>query len=291
MVGEVYVLAAPAGAIPDVPNDGALVQIPGTDMYLRRVTPGELPSIAPPAGLHDLFAMRRIADGVSRTAGFDSAAALQWHDASDVPTISHVGGAVSAIANKISGGLALTGSGTTGVGASNVNGLNTIVMDRAQSNSLETSGALLPAAGNWLWTLVVGIGAVGHINSGLVYGTGGDVGLYITANHASQFNGTFNIGGVAGAFANPPYAGLHVVQIAADLTGAAPDPGTAKVFVDNVEVTTISYEAAVNAVTWSLFRYGSQYLGGQFCESIISADPAEQVAAHDFVATKWGLAA
>ncbi|PTW44020.1 hypothetical protein [Rhodovulum kholense] len=212
-----------------------------------------------------------------------SASAVAWWDASDEATITHAGGAVSQIADKI-GTAHLTGTGTTGVAARDVNGLNTVVMDGAVDHFIR-NGALFPASGNWVLTMVAGIGAVDHFNDSLINCTGGSTGFFLSAYNATQFNGRLSLGGTSADLASGPYAGLHVFQIVADLGNT----GTAQCFVDGMQVASLPYVAAVDATTTYLFRFGGQRLAGAFCEAFLDADISTQAPAQAHVSAKWSI--
>ncbi|MCE8430071.1 hypothetical protein [Rhodovulum sulfidophilum] len=213
-----------------------------------------------------------------------STSALAWWDASDEATITHEAGTVSQLADKI-GTVHLIGSGTTGVGASKINGRNTVVMD-GLSDVLTAHGLIYPASGDWVMTIVAVIGTVNNITDGLIDGRGGDSSINIVSYKNDAFNGHLLVSDISSHFATPPYSGLHVVQIVADLT----DTGTLKVLIDGEEVASVSYDTPIQTDLNRFFRFGeSKHLGGQFCEVFIDSDKNVQAATYTYAARKWGL--
>ncbi|WP_414899079.1 hypothetical protein [Rhodovulum sp. YEN HP10] len=218
-------------------------------------------------------------------SGYDpqgSASAVAWWDASDEASITHVAGAVSRIADKI-GDASLTGTGTTGVSARDVNGLNTVLLDGVGDYFQHSGTTLFPADGDWVLTIVASIDGVNHINDALVSAINGDNTLAIVGFNASQFTGRLAISGEAASFDGGPYDGLHVFQVKADLTGHA----TATAYVDGNPVAVLPYAAAVDATTLRLFR--SYVMGGRFCEVFLDRDLSSQAAAFAYAASKWGI--
>ncbi|MCE8439431.1 hypothetical protein [Rhodovulum sulfidophilum] len=211
-----------------------------------------------------------------------STSALAWWDASDEATINHEAGTVSQFADKI-GTAHLTGSGTTGVSASEVNGLNTILLDGIGNYFERSATALFPADGDWVLTIVASIDEVNHINDALVSAINGDNTFAIVGFNASEFAGRLAVSGEAVSFDGGPYGGLHVFQVKADLTGQA----TATVYVDGIPVAFVPYSAAVDATTLRFFR--SYVMGGRFCEAFLDRDLSSQAAAFAYAASKWGI--
>ncbi|MBL3594284.1 hypothetical protein JMM63_01620 [Rhodovulum sulfidophilum] len=227
----------------------------------------------------------RIASPV--TSGYSpqsSASALAWWDASDEATITHAAGAVSQIADKI-GTAHLTGTGTTGVGASDVNGLNTIVMD-GTSDYLATAGVYpFPADGNWVLTIIADIGAVNDYMDSLFSAEFGSVNAYLRASSSVYFAGKLYVGAANQAVSPQIGAGLHTVQIVADK-----ENNVARCFVDGEEVFTLAYPTAVDSPVVQFFRFGtSKNLGGKFLEVFIDSDTGTQAGALAFATKKWAL--
>ncbi|MBL3569084.1 hypothetical protein BV509_18890 [Rhodovulum sulfidophilum] len=264
------------------------VELGSTGIYLTPASPGGNLVVNPPEGDYRAGALM-LFDGVQTvTASYSPArAGTDWFDASDEATITASGGVVSAVANKISGRAPLTGTGTTGVSAADVNGLNTIVMDGV-SNVLTHDGSaslMWPASGNFLFTVVATIGEVNHLNDGLFRSGGGDVLFYLNSNNATQFNGRLSLGTVAAGLSGGPYTGLQIMQIVADFTGTS----TAKIFMGGVERASLVYDVGpVDGPNTTFFQLLSQYLAGQFCEAWVDPDISQQAAAHDYAASKWG---
>lgn len=211
-----------------------------------------------------------------------STSALAWWDASDEATITHEAGTVSQFADKI-GTAHLRGSGTTGVSASEVNGLNTILLDGIGNYFERSATTLFPADGDWVLTIVASIDEVNHINDALVSAINGDNTFAIVGFNASEFAGRLAISGEAVSFDGGPYGGLHVFQVKADLTGQA----TATAYVDGIPVAFVPYSAAVDATTLRFFR--SYVMGGRFCEAFLDRDLSSQAAAFAYAASKWGI--
>ncbi|MBL3565938.1 hypothetical protein JMM59_13130, partial [Rhodovulum sulfidophilum] len=211
-----------------------------------------------------------------------STSALAWWDASDEATITHEAGTVSQFADKIGTGH-LTGSGTTGVSASDVNGLNSILLDGIGNYFERSATALFPADGDWVLTIVASIDEVNHINDALVSAINGDNTFAIVGFNASEFAGRLAVSGEAVSFDGGPYGGLHVFQVKADLTGQA----TATAYVDGIPVAFVPYSAAVDATTLRFFR--SYVMGGRFCEAFLDRDLSSQAAAFAYAASKWGI--
>ncbi|BAQ71675.1 hypothetical protein NHU_04562 (plasmid) [Rhodovulum sulfidophilum] len=211
-----------------------------------------------------------------------STSALAWWDASDEATITHEAGTVSHFADKI-GGAYLTGTGTTGVSASDVNGLNSILLDGIGNYFERSATTLFPADGDWVLTIVASIDEVNHINDALVSAINGDNTFAIVGFNASEFAGRLAVSGEAVSFDGGPYGGLHVFQVKADLTGQA----TATAYVDGIPVAFVPYSAAVDATTLRFFR--SYVMGGRFCEAFLDRDLSSQAAAFAYAASKWGI--
>ncbi|MBL3586422.1 hypothetical protein JMM61_13650 [Rhodovulum sulfidophilum] len=211
-----------------------------------------------------------------------STSALAWWDASDEATITHEAGTVSQFADKI-GTAHLTGSGTTGVSASEVNGLNSILLDGIGNYFERSATTLFPADGDWVLTIVASIDEVNHINDALVSAINGDNTFAIVGFNASEFAGRLAVSGEAVSFDGGPYGGLHVFQVKADLTGQA----TATAYVDGIPVAFVPYSAAVDATTLRFFR--SYVMGGRFCEAFLDRDLSSQAAAFAYAASKWGI--
>ncbi|NDK36383.1 hypothetical protein [Rhodovulum sulfidophilum] len=211
-----------------------------------------------------------------------STSALAWWDASDEATITHEAGTVSQFADKI-GTAHLTGTGTTGVSASDVNGLNTILLDGIGNYFERSATTLFPADGDWVLTIVASIDEVNHINDALVSAINGDNTFAIVGFNASEFAGRLAVSGEAVSFDGGPYGGLHVFQVKADLTGQA----TATAYVDGIPVAFVPYSAAVDATTLRFFR--SYVMGGRFCEAFLDRDLSSQAAAFAYAASKWGI--
>ncbi|MBL3560136.1 hypothetical protein [Rhodovulum sulfidophilum] len=211
-----------------------------------------------------------------------SISALAWWDASDEATITHEAGTVSQFADKI-GTAHLTGSGTTGVSASEVNGLNSILLDGIGNYFERSATTLFPADGDWVLTIVASIDEVNHINDALVSAINGDNTFAIVGFNASEFAGRLAVSGEAVSFDGGPYDGLHVFQVKADLTGQA----TATAYVDGIPVAFVPYSAAVDATTLRFFR--SYVMGGRFCEAFLDRDLSSQAAAFAYAVSKWGI--
>ncbi|MCE8417965.1 hypothetical protein LZ190_04495 [Rhodovulum sulfidophilum] len=225
---------------------------------------------------------RIVSPGASGYTPQSSAGAVVWWDASDEASITHTAGDVSRIADKI-GGAYLTGTGTTGMSASDVNGLNTILLDGIGNYFERSATALFPADGDWVLTIVASIDEVNHINDALVSAINGDNTFAIVGFNASEFAGRLAVSGEAVSFDGGPYGGLHVFQVKADLTGQA----TATAYVDGIPVAFVPYSAAVDATTLRFFR--SYVMGGRFCEAFLDRDLSSQAAAFAYAASKWGI--
>lgn len=225
---------------------------------------------------------RIVSPGASGYTPQSSAGAVVWWDASDEASITYTAGDVSQLADKI-GTAHLTGSGTTGVSASEVNGLNTILLDGIGNYFERSATTLFPADGDWVLTIVASIDEVNHINDALVSAINGDNTFAIVGFNASEFAGRLAVSGEAVSFDGGPYGGLHVFQVKADLTGQA----TATAYVDGIPVAFVPYSAAVDATTLRFFR--SYVMGGRFCEAFLDRDLSSQAAAFAYAASKWGI--
>ncbi|RBO54641.1 hypothetical protein DSD19_04495 [Rhodovulum sp. BSW8] len=214
-----------------------------------------------------------------------SASAVAWWDASDEATITHTAGAIGQISDKI-GSAHLTGTGTTGVAASDVNGLNTVVMDGV-IDRLETDAIAFPDDGNWVLSLVVYIGEVDNILDSLfqTLGAGSTVNAYMSAASDAYFRGRFYFGQENAFPSVEPVSGLHCVQILADKSNSV-----ARFMLNGAQVAGLAYPTALDATMLRLFRFGeSRGLGGRFCEGILDGDTATQSPAHDYLKLKWDL--
>jgi hypothetical protein len=208
-----------------------------------------------------------------------------WYDASVTATITRSGTTVTAwVPRTGTGNLAGTSGPTSGTRT--INGLN--VIDFA--GVARVSGAVtLPAAGNVAFHMVVAIDSVANAFASLI-STNATRDFQLEANNATAFSGRLSTRSIGDSYnlAGGPWAGLRIVSIVFDRTGA----GTARVLVNGTQVGTGVYSTALDsAATLAIMTNRNQnaYVDGAVGEVVVTQNLGATADHIAYLAAKWGV--
>jgi hypothetical protein len=208
-----------------------------------------------------------------------------WYDASVTATITRSGTAVTSWAPRAGTGT-LTGISGPASGTRTVNGLN--VVDFA--GIARVSGAVtLPVSGNVAFHMVVAIDSVANAFAALI-STNATRDFQLEANSATSFTGRMNTRNIGDAYnlAGGPWAGLRIVSVVFDRTGA----GTARVLINGTQVGTGAYSTALDsAVTLAIMTNRNQnaYVDGAVGEVVVTQTVGATADHVAYLAAKWGV--
>lgn len=227
-------------------------------------------------------------DGGGAFQPSDDTALIGWWDAADAATVTHSGGAVSALADK-AGGDPLS-QGVTGVqpttGSRTLNGLNVLDFDGTQFLAATRS---IPGTGNVAFHMALEIDSTSNVFESLISADATND-FQLDALDGTVFTGRLNVAGIGASLnlTGGPFSGALILSLVFDQTGA----GQAEVFVSNVSRGIMAYTAALDpALVLRLMcnRAGTISQDGAFAELIVTGDLTNRAAHHTYLANKWGL--
>jgi hypothetical protein len=152
------------------------------------------------------------------------------------------------------------------------------------------SGAVtLPVSGNVAFHMVVAIDSVANAFAALI-STNATRDFQLEANSATSFTGRMNTRNIGDAYnlAGGPWAGLRIVSVVFDRTGA----GTARVLINGTQVGTGAYSTALDsAVTLAIMTNRNQnaYVDGAVGEVVVTQTVGATADHVAYLAAKWGV--
>lgn len=210
-----------------------------------------------------------------------------WWAADDTTTLTEIGGALSAWADK-AGGIPLVQTSpvrqpTTGTRV--LNGMNVVDFSASFMERPET----VPVSGNIAFHMALEIdGSSNAFEALLAIEAVND--FQLDSNNAIQFDGRLNVAGIGTpvSLTGGPFSGPLILSVIFDLAG-----GAAEVFVGDAMRGFTPYTTALDTVAaFHLMtnRSRNAFADGAIAELIITGDITNRSDHHSYLANKWGIA-
>lgn len=240
--------------------------------------------------------MKLPAAGASFDPLTEDAGLLDLWDASDETSITHSGGAVSAVASQVGGGVSMATnfSPETGLSAQDVNGLNTIYLDRSSQGEYLFVDLPVGSGGDIAVHLVYALPASRTAGTSIDGVLGVQSGAFeIRSGNATTFPGAVDhaLDGSAGTtnFSTTGWEGQTVIfQVEFNFTA-----GTMSIWANGTSV--VSGETYTSIISGTVrFIFGNtdsanRACQGSFCEAAISTDLSHRADYQSYLSSKWGV--
>jgi hypothetical protein len=231
---------------------------------------------------------------------FDIVGPASWWDASDTTTITEIGGAVSAISDKLGGDdLVQTSEPAKPItGVRTINGLN--VLDCNGSQFLEDTAFNASPTGNGASYIMAELDTINNVNDS-VYSFNDNVGgndFQFQSDNASEFNGALNVSNIGSdiSLTGGPFPGPSIYNSNLNFDVSASLPlSFYNAFIDGTQrAVDTAYLAKISSdVHVRIFqnRGGTQSPVGAFGEIIAAEDVTDdtRLKIEGYLAHKWGL--